>query len=399
MHARLPHDVPRREPRTAAAARRVASVLPRAPHRRGAGGSRRGRRGRRGLGPGGAPDRQGRLARHRMAARVRRAGPAGDGPVHLLRRDPARRCAVPLRHHQHRRADHHALRHRRAEVVLPAADPRRRAQFRHRLHRARGRHRPGLVAHAGGARRRGVRRQRREDLHQWRRPGRLRVAGRTDRPGRSQAQGHLDPVCAHDLGRLRVVDHPHRRRADDDADLLRQRARAGGQPGRGRERGLAHDHHSAQPRACRPGRVERSGHLALRGHRGVGSGAADRRRQDADRPGLGADGSRQVPRRAPGHVAAQLAHGGARGRWGADRRRVVVDQGVRDRAHRRGDAAVAGRGGRRRLPGAGLAGCAAARPARGHGAPGADQHVRGRGERGATRDRGHGRTGDDAGAR
>ena len=249
--------------------------------------------------------------------RVRRAGPAGDGPVHLLRRDPARRCAVPLRHHQHRRADHHALRHRRAEVVLPAADPRRRAQLRHRLHRARGRHRPGLVAHAGRARRRGVRRQRREDLHQWRRPGRLRVAGRADRPGRSQAQGHLDPVRAHDLGRLRVVDHPHRRRADDDADLLRQRARPRDQPCRGRERGLAHDHHPAQPRACRPGRVERSGDLALRGHRGVGGGAADRRRQDADRPGLGADGSRQVPRRAPGHVAAQLAHGGARGRRGS----------------------------------------------------------------------------------
>ncbi len=53
--------------------------------------------------------------------------------------------------------------------------------------------------------------------------------------------------------------------------------------------------------------------------------------------------------------------------------------------------------GRRRLPGAGLAGRGAARPGRGHGAPGADQHVRGRRERGPARDRGHGRAGHDPG--
>ena len=41
--------------------------------------------------------------------------------------DETRRAggAVPLRHHQHGRPDDHALRHRRAEVVLPAPDPRR----------------------------------------------------------------------------------------------------------------------------------------------------------------------------------------------------------------------------------------------------------------------------------
>ena len=267
MHARLPHDVPRREPRTAAAACGVAPVLPRPPHRRGARRAGRGRRGRRRLEPGGAPDRQGRLARHRVAERVRRPGPAGDGPVHLLRRDAARRCAIPLRHHQHGRADNHAFRHRRAEGVLPPPDPRRRAELRHRVHRARGRHRPGVAAHAGDARRRGVRRERGEDLHQRRRPGRLHLAGGADGPGRAQAQGHLDPVCPDDVDRFRVVDHPHGRRADDDADLLRQRARARGQPRRGRERRLAHDHHAAQPRARGPGRVERSGHLALRGRR------------------------------------------------------------------------------------------------------------------------------------
>ena len=39
-----------------------------------------------------------------------------------------------------------------------------------------------------------------------------------------------------------------------------------------------------------------------------------------------------------GDVAPQLAHGRARGRRRAHRRRVVVDQGVRDRAHHRGGA-------------------------------------------------------------
>ena len=79
---------------------------------------------------------------------------------------------------------------------------------------------------------------------------------------------------------FRVVDHQHGRRADDDADLLRQRARAGGQPRRRRERGLAHDHDPAQPRAGGPGRLERPGPLALRGRRGLGGGPADRRRED-----------------------------------------------------------------------------------------------------------------------
>ena len=59
-----------------------------------------------------------------------------------------------------------------------------------------------------------------------RRPGRLHLAGRAHRSRRPQAQGHLHPVRADDVAGLRVVDHPHRRRADDDADLLRQRARA-----------------------------------------------------------------------------------------------------------------------------------------------------------------------------
>ena len=224
MHARLPHDVPRREPRTAAAARRVARLLRRAADRRGAGRTGRGRRGRRRLARRRAPGRQGRLARHRVADRVRRAGPPGHGPVHLLRRDPAFGRAVPLRHHQHGGADHHALRHRGAEVLLPAQDPLRRAQLCHRLHRARGGHRPCLAAHQGHARRRGIRRQRGQDLHVGRGHGRLHLVGRAHRPRRAEAQGHLDPVRAHLCARLRVVDHQHGRRVDHDADVLRHRA-------------------------------------------------------------------------------------------------------------------------------------------------------------------------------
>ena len=39
-------------------------------------------------------------------------------------------------HHQHRRPDDHAVRHRRAEGVLPASNRRRRAHVLHRLLRA-----------------------------------------------------------------------------------------------------------------------------------------------------------------------------------------------------------------------------------------------------------------------
>ncbi len=46
------------------------------------------------------------------------------------------------------------------------------------------------------------------------------------------------------------LDHQHGGRADDDPDLLRRRPGSGGQPGRRGERGLAHDHDPAQPRAA-----------------------------------------------------------------------------------------------------------------------------------------------------
>ena len=72
------------------------------------------------------------------------------------------------------------------------------------------------------------------------------------------------------VARLRVVHHQHGRRADHDADLLRRRAGPRGQPGGRGERGLAHDHHPAQPRAGRAGGMERPVHFALRGRGGLG---------------------------------------------------------------------------------------------------------------------------------
>ena len=113
------------------------------------------------------------------------------------------------------------------------------------------------------------------------------------------------------------------------------------------------------------------------------SAAADRRREHAGRPGLGADGSRAVPRRARGHVVVELAHGGARGGRRAHRGGVVVDQGLRDRADPRDRALAPGGGRGGRLSGPRVARRAVAGPARGHGAPGPGEHVRRGRERGA----------------
>ena len=273
-------------------------------------GHRRGRRGRRAVAPGRGAHRQGRLARHRVAQGVRRPGPPRHRPVHLLRRDPPGRCAVPVRDREHGGPDDHAVRQRRAEELLPPRHPGRRGQLRHRLHRARGGHGPGLVAHAGRARRRRVRRERGQGLHERRRHGGLRVAGGAHQPGRPQAQGHLHPVHVDRLARLLVEPHRHRGGRPDHGHLLLRRPRARRATGGGRERGLADDHHPAQPRAGGPGRLERLRLPALRGGRATWAAATP---TPDGAPGarsrVGAVGPGPVPGRARGHVPPQLAHG------------------------------------------------------------------------------------------
>ena len=77
--------------------------------------------------------------------------------------------------------------------VLPAADPQRRPRLRDRLQRAGGRARTSAALRTqGGAGRRRLGDRRTEDLHQQRAERRLDLARLPYRPGRAQAQGHLD---------------------------------------------------------------------------------------------------------------------------------------------------------------------------------------------------------------
>ncbi len=135
---------------------------------------------------------------------------------------------VPLRDREHRRPHDHAVRHRRAEVVLPPRHPGRRGQLRHRLHRARGRHRPGLAADPGRARRRRVRRERGQGLHERRRHGRLRLAGRAHQP-RRRPSTRASPSwpCRTDSPGLLLEPHRHRGRRPDHGHLLLRRPRPG----------------------------------------------------------------------------------------------------------------------------------------------------------------------------
>ena len=61
--------------------------------------------------------RRRRLARHRLAEGVRRAGPLGDRAVHLRRGGAARRLPAAVPDARHGRPDDHALRHRGAEAA------------------------------------------------------------------------------------------------------------------------------------------------------------------------------------------------------------------------------------------------------------------------------------------
>ena len=122
--------------------------------------------------------------------------------VHLLGRDVPRARAAPADHGQHGRTDADPVRERGAEGRDPAADPRRRAAGRDRLHRAGRRHRPRLAPDARRARRRPLRGERPEALHHPRPGRRLHLARGAHRPGRAEAQGHLDPAGADRHARL-----------------------------------------------------------------------------------------------------------------------------------------------------------------------------------------------------
>ena len=283
------------------------------------------------------PDhRQGRLAGHRLAHRVRRAGAAGHRPVHLLRRDAPGRRPVPLRHREHGRPDDHAVRHRGAEAVLPPRHPLRRGQLRHRLHRARGRHRSGVAAHPGRARRRHLRGERGQDLHQRRRQADyVWLAVRTD-PDAPKHKG-ISILCVpttapgfewsiiHTVGGLTTTATYY----DDVRVPVTMRVGEENEGWRMITTQLNHE---------RVGLAAWSG-LSLQLFDEVAAWAADdglRRRPAPHRPALGADGPGPGRVRARGHAPPQLAHGHLGGRRHPHRRRVVVDQGLRHRAHRRG---------------------------------------------------------------
>ena len=215
---------------------------------------------RRRLPAGGAADGRGRLDGRRLAEGVRRPRARRDRADDLRQRGAVRRRAPAGGHAADGRPDADQVRHREAEGPVPEADPRRRRALRDRLLRAGRRHRPGLAAHHGQEGRRPLRRQRPEDVDHRRPPGRLRLARGPHRPGRAQAQGHLDPDRRHHGPRLLIhADHHRRRLAPRQRDVLQRRAGAGRHAGRRGEPGLEADHHPAQPRAgdARPGRPDR----------------------------------------------------------------------------------------------------------------------------------------------
>ena len=110
-----------------------------------------------------------RVARHRVAQGVGRPGPLGHRAVHLLRRVDAQRCAGAHVDDQHRRPDHHEVRHQaQKEFFLPkilAGE----IHFCIGYTEANSGTDLASLSHAGRTRWRGVRHQRGQDVHQ---PGR-----------------------------------------------------------------------------------------------------------------------------------------------------------------------------------------------------------------------------------
>ena len=218
------------------------------------------------------------------------------------------------------------------------------------------------------------------------------------RPRRPQAQGHLDP--------LRPTDSPGfswspivtvagaTTTATYYADVRVPVANRVGE----RERGLADDHHPAQPRAGRPGRVERLrlGSCATRSSPGrrrppTADGAAvlDRRwvQSDLARCRAELEAMYLLNWRMATAVAAETLSP-------ADSSAVKVFGVERTIEIYRRLLGIVGAG---RLPRPGLTRRGAGRPARADRPARPDQHLRRRGQRGPARDRGHGRPGHDPG--
>ena len=213
--------------------------------------------GRRGLGR--RAQRRG-LRRPRLAEGARRRRLQHARAVHLPRgaREGGR---APRRRHRRDvpRLRAHGARQRGAARALHARDRPRRDRVGAGLLGAGRRLRPRLAQPAGGARRRRVRAERAEDLVHPADLGRD-LLPRADRPGRAQASRHLVP----DGGQ------PDRARHRDEAaaqrllrprplrrDLLRQRARARGEPDRRGEPRLVRrdDADGLRPRPRSPARA------------------------------------------------------------------------------------------------------------------------------------------------
>ena len=337
---------------------------------------------------------------HRLAQGVRRPGPAGHRPVHLLRRDPAGRRPVPLRHRQHRRARPSCASAptSRSRSSCPASWPARStspsATPSPRPAPTWPRCGPGPCATATST---------------WSTATRSSPAAPT-RPTTSGWPCRTDPDAPKHKG-ISILcvptDSPGfswtpivtvagaRTTATYYDDVRVPVAALVGDENEGWRMITTQLNHERVGLAAWSGlRL-----AALRGGRGVG-GEHDRpRRPDGARPGLGADGPGPVPGRARGHVPPQLAHGRGRGRRAPEPGRLLDGQDLRDRAQHRDLPAAARDRGRGGLPVARLARGGPGRSARAHRPPRPDQHLRRRGQRDPTRDRGHGRPGHDPGVR
>ena len=181
-----------------------------------------------------------RLGRARLAPIAGRLRMVTDAALHLRQRAIGhwRAGGAALRDQDGRPGDPE-VRQRGAEGTLPAAHPARPGLVVPGLFRARRRLRPGGAEDARRTRRRPLHRQRLEDLDHLRAACRLDVLPGAHRGLGTPAGRHQLPADRHeDAGHPHQPDHLDRRRAQPERGVLRQRARAGGQPDRRAGQGL-----------------------------------------------------------------------------------------------------------------------------------------------------------------